>query len=217
MKNARRYDDRITLGLVPDTEDLEQLRALGYKTLIDLRDEPERFGGFVERRARDFGLHYIGIPINRDEIRIEDVEKFYRVVFETGNEPLYVFSRFGRKPLAFLLLLEATLQRAPLFKIFQRARKFGLGGLDGDLSLQSFLVQQINSPSLNSIVESVVRGRPEQLQKSGPSQPAEKEPEDLDLLPIDESLADISSQWARTGDKAALRARLQVFLAQLES
>jgi protein tyrosine phosphatase (PTP) superfamily phosphohydrolase (DUF442 family) len=216
MKNARRYDDRITPGLVPDRDDLEQLKSLGYKTLIDVRDESERFGGFVERQARDLGLRYVSIPINRDEIRREHLEKFYQEVYETGSDPFYVFSRFGRKPLAFLLLLEAAVEKTPLFKIFQKARKFGLGGLDGDLSLQSFLVEQINSPSMSSIIESVFKDRPEWLRKRV-SKSVETESGNNELPQIDENLADISSQWTKTRDKSALQSRLRVFLAELES
>ena len=35
MRNARKFDDRITIGGVPDSEDLSQLKDLGYKKLVD--------------------------------------------------------------------------------------------------------------------------------------------------------------------------------------
>ena len=44
MINAKRFDDRITIGGVPVQEDLHQLKEIGYKTLVDVRDNDEKFG-----------------------------------------------------------------------------------------------------------------------------------------------------------------------------
>ena len=63
MKNARKFDERITIGGVPDNEDLAQLKELGYKTLIDVRDEEEKFGGYVEKKSLTLGFTYVNIPI----------------------------------------------------------------------------------------------------------------------------------------------------------
>lgn len=219
MRNARKYDDRITLGLVPDSEDLEQLKSLGYRTLVDVRDEQEKFGGLVEKRALKLGLRYVNVPIDREEIGTEELEKFYQALYEKGAEPLYVFSRYGRKPLAFLLLLEAVAKGDPLYKIFQKARRFGLGGLDGDLSLQSFLVNMINSPSLKRFLEVITRDRPGLFGEArSPSVPpaSQSPPEDLDEPKVIEAgLAQAASLWEATRDKSALRARLRDLLGRL--
>ena len=49
MKNAKKFDERITIGGVPDNEDLKQLKKQGYKTLIDVRDEEEKFRVYLEK------------------------------------------------------------------------------------------------------------------------------------------------------------------------
>ncbi len=85
MRNARKFDERITIGGVPDSEDLAQLKELGYKTLIDLRDEREKFGGVVLRKATALGLRYVSIPIARDEITMEDLMEFCRT-FSDGEK-----------------------------------------------------------------------------------------------------------------------------------
>jgi len=160
MKNARRYDSRITVGAVPDSEDLQQLERLGYKTLIDLRDDDERFGGLVEKRARDLGLAYIGIPVVRDEITIEQVLSFYQCAYRRGAAPLYCFSRYGKRPLALLLLLDAVAQQKPLTYIFRRAAKFGMN-LEGDLALHAFLTDFYNSGKIEPIVAAIRELRPD--------------------------------------------------------
>ena len=164
MKNARKFDERITIGGVPDGEDLSQLKGLGYKTLIDLREEKEKFGGLVQRRATDLGLRYVSIPIRREAIKMDDVSMFYDVVYEKGTAPIYAFSRFGRKPLAFLLLLEVIARREHLPMIFRKASKFGLH-LQGDEVLQEFLVGIYNSGDMEPIVESIRKHRPDLFSK----------------------------------------------------
>lgn len=160
MRNARRYDNRITIGSVPSDEDLRQLKELGYQTLVDLRDDEEKFGGLVQRRATAIGLRYVSIPVRRDNVDLSDVESFYRIVYGKGSAPVYAFSRFGKKPLAFLLLFEAVARGEPCLRVFQRASKFGLN-LEGDLALRNFLVDFINTQRVEAIVAVVRQLRPD--------------------------------------------------------
>ena len=165
MRNARKYNDRVTIGGVPDTEDLEQLEDLGYKTLIDLREEAEKFGGLVRKRASRLGFRYIEIPISREKgIKMEDVKRFYEAVYERGSAPIYAFSRFGRKPLAFLLLFDGVAAREQnlVHKIIRKASDFGIN-LQGDLVLEEFLVDILASGKVEPIVESIRALRPDLL------------------------------------------------------
>lgn len=162
MKNARRYDSRITIGGVPDSDDLDQLKELGYKLLIDLRDEDEKFGGLVEKRAIERGMEYASIPILRDEITIGQALTFYHKAYARGSAPLYCFSRHGKRPLALLLLLEAVARNKPLTYIFRRAASFGMN-LEGDLSLNSFLTDLYNSGRMTPVVNAIRELRPDLL------------------------------------------------------
>ena len=164
MRNARKYNNRITFGGVPDSEDLTQLKELGYKTLIDLREEAEKFGGLVKKRASNMGFRYIEIPICREGIKMDDVTLFYQAVYEKGSAPIYAFSRFGRKPLAFLLLFDGVANREKrlVHKIIRKAADFGIN-LQGDLVLQEFLVDILSSGEVEPIVESIRELRPDLL------------------------------------------------------
>ena len=164
MRNARKFDGRITIGSVPDSEDLAQLKELGYKTLIDLRDDQEKFGGMVQKRASKLGIKYVSMPVSRDEIRMEDVVDFYHAVYEKGSAPIYAFSRFGKRPLAFLLLFHAVLIDEPMSLIYRKASRFGLD-LEGDMTLRSFLVDFYNSGCVEPIAESIRKLRPDLFAK----------------------------------------------------
>ena len=163
MRNARVFNERITIGGVPDHEDLVQLKRLGYRTLVDLREAEEKFGGLVEKKAvMALALRYIAIPIQRAEINMADVTRFYDAVHEEGNAPVYAFSRFGKKPLAFLLLFEAAAAGDPFPTIFRQAGRFGLN-IEGDLALREFLIGIYNAGDLQPVLDAVRKHRPDLL------------------------------------------------------
>jgi protein tyrosine phosphatase (PTP) superfamily phosphohydrolase (DUF442 family) len=162
MINAMRFDSRITIGGVPNQEDLQQLKEIGYKTLVDVRDNDEKFGGYVEKRAKEMGLIYRSIPISREGITISHMMQFFNTIYERESAPLYCFSRFGKRPLAFLLLFEAVATKKPLVFIFQKAAKFGLN-LDGDLTLHAFLVDFYNNQTMEPVLAKIKELRPDLL------------------------------------------------------
>ena len=162
MRDARRLDGRITIGAVPDSEDLDQLVELGFKTLIDVRDADEKFGGLVEKRARERGLTYISIPMVRGAITIDEVLVFHRQVYRRGSAPLYCFSRYGKRPLALLLLFEAVASHQPLVYVYRKAATFGLD-LQGDAVLDAFLVDFYNTGRMESVVAAIREVRPDLL------------------------------------------------------
>jgi len=164
MRNARRMDESITIGEVPDRDDLVQLKEVGFRKLVDVREQDEKFGGRVEAIAREIGLDYESIPIRRDEIHLDEVLKFYSIVLDRSGGPYYAFSRYGRKPLAFVLLLEAVVADQPLGRLFQRASRIGMD-LRGDLALQGFLIDFYNQECIGQILEAVRQSRPELLER----------------------------------------------------
>jgi uncharacterized protein (TIGR01244 family) len=213
MLNARRYDGRITLGGVPTEEDMAQLKELGYRTLVDVRSVDERFGGRVRAHAEALGLHVVDIPISREAIEMEDVERFYFAVFERGSAPLYVFSRFGKKPLAFLLLLEAVAAKQPVHTILRRASAFGLP-LEGDLWLQEFLVRLMNTGGIQPVVDSIAKLRPDLLERAAhPEVEAVAVGVKGDDVAV--ALAEAAQGWAARHDRLELKGRLERLVAQL--
>jgi len=160
MRNARKYNTRITIGAVPGRDDLLQLQALGYRTMVDLRDEEEKGAGQVECWATDLDLRYVSIPILREAITLDAATHFYDLVFTRDTAPLYLFSRFGKRPLALLLLFEAAVKDEPLALIYQNASEFGLD-LEGDLCLRGFLVEFYNERRLQPVIETYRSRRPD--------------------------------------------------------
>jgi len=217
VRNARKYDERITIGLIPGSEDLAQLKKLGYKTVIDLREESEKFGGLVEKRARELGFTYINIPVARDAISLEDVKRFYQEVYRKGSAPVYVFSRFGKKPVVFLLLFETVAKGKALVYIYRKADKMGFR-LQGDLSFQSFVLNLVNSGELKEIVKEIQESRPDLLGREFmPTDSVEAEwirDENVFHTIADQLLA-ATNTWVATRDAAALQTSLSEMIKEL--
>jgi uncharacterized protein (TIGR01244 family) len=161
LKNARKFDNRITVGGVPDSDDLFLLKDLGYKTLIDLREEDEKFGG-VEKRVTALGMKYVSIPVSKVSLSMKDVIQFFNAIHEKGSSPIYAFSRFGRKPLAFLLLFEGVSkgEKHVIPMIYSKANKFGYD-LEADMHLHEFLIGILDSGEVHSVVEDIRKRRPD--------------------------------------------------------
>lgn len=210
MENAFKFDDRITIGTVPILDDLIQLKDLGYRTLVDLRAESERFGGRVRGKAEAMGFDFIDFPVSRDAIQIDDLKRFYSIVHREAAAPMYLFSRFGKKPLAFLLIFEAVARGDPVSRIFRRASRFGLS-LAGDMCIQEFIVNLMNSCYVDEVLESVRELRPELLATSAREAPAEDEKPNR----IQSMLDGLSRDWAGGCNREALRAGVRHLLDTL--
>ena len=201
MQNARKYDERITIGCVPSHEDLIQLRDLGYRMLVDVRDEHERFGGAVEKTASEHKLGYTSIVASREAIRTADVRRFYETVFDPRAQPVYAFSRFGKRPLAFLLLFDALAQGRRVQGVFRAASNFGLN-LEGDLVLRAFIVDALNSGELKPVVDGILAQWPELARRQTPLSSVPKHRAEDD---ISTALAAALELWTTTQDRQALR------------
>ncbi len=214
MQNAKKFNERITIGLVPGLDDLKQLKELGYKTLIDLRDEEELFGGYVKKHARELGLNYINIPVQRDAIQLSDVKMFYEKVYARGSAPLYVFSRLGRKPLVFLLLFDAVLQNQPVVKIYRRASQLGFH-LEDDLAFQNFLFKLHNSEEFNQMVDAIRQSRTDLFKDAKAPASAPEEQYDFEVDTITEQLLRITGAYSQTKDAVLLQQSLSDLTATL--
>ncbi len=218
MRNAKKYNDQITIGLVPSPGDLRQLKELEYKTIIDLRDESEKFGGLVERKAKELGFLYTNIPMERDAISLHDAKRFYQEVFCRESAPLYVFSRFGKKPVVFLLLFEAVAKKQTLAHLYRKADKMGFR-LQGDISYQNLILNLINSDDFETIVKDIRKSRPDILEEhfaAKDTAEAVRESEEVSFVNITDTLLVVTNHWVETRDERILQENLSGMIDMLE-
>jgi protein tyrosine/serine phosphatase len=103
VKNFGKVNDHIYRGAQPAEGEYKKLAAIGIKTIIDLRERPERD---ARRFAEDAGLQYINIGLNDRRPPTEsESTHFLQVVNDENNWPVYVHCAGGRHRTGVLLAI----------------------------------------------------------------------------------------------------------------
>jgi len=94
IKNFGQMDDRFFRGGQPKEGDYKQLAALGIKTIIDLRNDPE---SYEKRDAEALGMKYVNIPMSdKDYPESAKIEQFLKLVDNPSTGKFYVHCAGGR-------------------------------------------------------------------------------------------------------------------------
>jgi protein tyrosine/serine phosphatase len=101
VKNFGKVNDHIYRGGQPEDDEYEQLAALGIKTVIDLREDPERY---ARRAAQSAGLQYINIRLNsKRPPTTQESDQFLQLVNDQNNWPVFAHCAGGRHRTGVLL------------------------------------------------------------------------------------------------------------------
>ncbi|MBI3421561.1 MAG: tyrosine-protein phosphatase [Acidobacteria bacterium] len=94
VENFGKVNDHYYRGAQPEAGQYEQLKALGIKTVIDLRDDPT---DFAKGKAEAAGLRYLNMPLSDKKAPAEEnVNKFLEYANDENNWPIFVHCAGGR-------------------------------------------------------------------------------------------------------------------------
>lgn len=94
IKNFGQMDERFFRGAQPKEDEYGELAALGIKTVIDLRDDPE---AYAKGKAEAAGMHYVNIPmIAKKYPQSSQVEQFLKLVDDPSTGKFFVHCAGGR-------------------------------------------------------------------------------------------------------------------------
>jgi len=94
IKNFGRVNENFYRGAQPDMEGFAELKKLGVKTVIDLREDKKRHAAGWVRAA---GMEYVNIPLRASRPATEaETEQFLQLVNDPANWPVYVHCKGGR-------------------------------------------------------------------------------------------------------------------------
>lgn len=94
IKNFGKVNDNYFRGSQPDRSQLAALKAMGVKTIVDLRKDyvPE-----ARQWAIELGLNYFNLPLKPSKAATkEQTEYFLSLVNDPANGPVYVHCKGGR-------------------------------------------------------------------------------------------------------------------------
>ncbi len=110
MVDVRRINERISVAPQLAVEDVSDLPALGYRTLMNNRPDGEASGQpaseVIGDAARKAGLEYIYLPVVSGQVTQQNVEDFGRVLREAQG-PILAFCRTGTRCTNLWALAEA--------------------------------------------------------------------------------------------------------------
>ena len=94
IDNFGKINDNYYRGSQPNQQEFAQLKSLGIKTVIDLREDYKKN---EEASVRDLGMNYVRIPLRTRVAATEEQWKFFLgLVNDPANLPVYVHCKGGR-------------------------------------------------------------------------------------------------------------------------
>ncbi|MGB3026130.1 TIGR01244 family sulfur transferase [Paradevosia shaoguanensis] len=106
----KRINDTITVSGQILPEDVSALKAAGFTTIINNRpdgESPDQPASVeIEAAAKAAGLNYIAIPLGRDGVTPDMVEKT-RAALEGSDGPVFAFCRSGTRSTTLWALSQA--------------------------------------------------------------------------------------------------------------
>lgn len=94
IKNFGQMDDRFYRGAQPDRKDYKDLAALGIKTVIDLREDPEPY---EQPLVESLGMKYVNIPmLGKKYPTTEATEAFLKTINDPATGKFFVHCAGGR-------------------------------------------------------------------------------------------------------------------------
>ena len=94
IKNFGQMDERFFRGAQPKEDEYRELAAIGIKTVIDLREDPE---DYAKRDVEALGMRYVNIPmIAKKYPQSTQVEQFLKLVDDPETGKFFVHCAGGR-------------------------------------------------------------------------------------------------------------------------
>ena len=94
IKNFGQMDDRFFRGGQPKQDEYKELAALGIKTVIDLRDDPQ---DYEKTSVEALGMRYVNIAMSdKDYPAAAKIEEFLKLVDDPSTGKFYVHCAGGR-------------------------------------------------------------------------------------------------------------------------
>lgn len=111
----KRIDDHVSVSGQIAPSDIPALKAAGFTTIVNNRPDGEApgqpSGAEIEAAAKAAGLDYVAIPLGRDGVSPDMVEKT-RGVLEGSAGPVFCYCRSGTRSTTLWALSQAGTQDA---------------------------------------------------------------------------------------------------------
>ena len=128
VNNFARLDSTIACGGATSLDGIEELKKLGYKSIINLREASET-GANVEASAaaaRGAGIKYVHIPMNRNTPDPAVADQFLKAIVDPAAQPVFVHCGSGNRAAAMWMIKRMVVDKWDAEKAGTEAAALGL-------------------------------------------------------------------------------------------
>jgi uncharacterized protein (TIGR01244 family) len=138
IKNAGLLDERTLVSGQPTDGQFAELKAMGFKTILNLRTEKE--GSEAEGRVvTDLGLNYLNVPIEASQITDEQIDLFSQTLMNDANYPMVVHCGSANRVGGLILLHRVLKENVEPEEALLEARRVGLRS-----ALEKLLIKRLS-------------------------------------------------------------------------
>jgi len=131
IPNARMPSPGILTGGQPSVAQVEQAKAAGYKTIVNLRTPGERGAWDEAAKAKELGMNYIAIPVaGAAGVNMENTRALMKVLGDKSNYPVMIHCASGNRAGALLAYNAAVIEGKPMEEALRIGRNAGLTSLE---------------------------------------------------------------------------------------
>jgi uncharacterized protein (TIGR01244 family) len=135
--DIKRIDDHVSVSGQIAPADVATLKAAGFTTIVNNRPDGETpdlpSGAVIEAAAKAAGMDYVAIPLGREGVSPEMVEKT-RAALEGSAGPVFCYCRSGTRSTTLWALSQAGAMPADEIISAARGAGYDMSHLAGHLS-----------------------------------------------------------------------------------
>lgn len=128
VTNFAKLDSTIACAGATTVEGIDEVKKLGYKTIINLREATET-GANVELSAvaaRSAGINYVHIPMNRNTPDPAVADQFLKAIADPAGQPVFVHCGSGNRAAAMWMIKRMVIDKWDAEKAGKEAAALGL-------------------------------------------------------------------------------------------
>jgi uncharacterized protein (TIGR01244 family) len=146
VRNYTRVDATIGCAGATEAKALPAIAKLGYKAVLNLREETEAGANIAEARAgaSTLGLKYLHLPVKSTAPEAKTAAQFLELVTDPQNQPLFIHCGSGNRVAALWLIKRRLVDKWTEERAVSEAKALGLTSE----ALLKFALEYVARPTL---------------------------------------------------------------------
>ena len=126
IQNFFRVNRQFCTGGQPSMENLKKMKAEGVRSVINLRLASEYNFEEEASMARKLDLRYFHIPVDKSDLKDEQVQKFLEVTSDPENRPMFIHCTSAGRVGTFWMIRRVLLDNWKIEDAKTEARRIGM-------------------------------------------------------------------------------------------